>query len=149
MFFANIFSCPLQLFWSAETNWEMLCWSPLWKVTYQLQLWKTALCLSPRTTSCWTPSKLFKCYVYSFYTNICIYVHYYAVCCRSFSSLPETLFLQNVLNAGPAFQPSDTTALISDSLERPADVDNKAIDLLLGRYFYIFFPMLKADIQLI
>lgn len=69
-----------------------------------------------------------------------MYVHYYAVCCRSFSSLPETLFLQNVLNAGPAFQPSDTAALISDSLERPADVDNKAIDLLLGRYFHIFPP---------
>lgn len=68
-----------------------------------------------------------------------LYVHYYAVYCRSFSSLPETLVLQNVLNAGSAFQASDAAALISDSLDRPADVDNRAVDLLLGRYSHISF----------
>lgn len=62
-----------------------------------------------------------------------------AVCCRSFSSPSETLFLQNVVNAGSAFQPSDAAALISDSLDRPADMDNRAVDLLLGRYSHITF----------
>lgn len=68
-----------------------------------------------------------------------MYSHGYAVCCRPFPSPSETLFLQNVLNAGSAFQASDAAALISDSLDRPADIDNKAVELLLGRYSHISF----------
>lgn len=65
------------------------------------------------------------------YGHTCIYVHC-SVCCRS-------LFLQNIVNAGSALKPSDATPLISDSLEHPADTDNRAIDLLLGRYTDISF----------
>ena len=76
-------------------------------------------------------------------------IHYYAVYCRKFSSPSETLFLQNILNAGSTFQPSDAAALILDSLDHPADMDNTAVDLLLGRYSHIHFPMFQADIQII
>lgn len=65
------------------------------------------------------------------YAHTCIYVHC-SVCCRS-------LFLQNIVNAGSAFKPSDVTPLISDTLEHPADTDKRAIDLLLGRYTHISF----------
>ncbi|TNN01658.1 hypothetical protein fugu_011040 [Takifugu bimaculatus] len=49
-----------------------------------------------------------------------------------FSSSSETPFLQNIINAGSAFKPSNAVVLISDSLDHPADTDNRAIDLLLG-----------------
>lgn len=68
-----------------------------------------------------------------------VYVHYHVVYCRSFSAQSETLCLQNILNAGSAFQPSDAAALISDSLDHPADMDNRAVDLLLGRCSHISF----------
>lgn len=77
--------------------------------------------------------------VYGLHRHTCMYIQCYAVCCRSFSSPSETLLLQNILNAGSAFKPSDAATLISDSLDHPADTDNRAVDLLLGRYDHISF----------
>ncbi|XP_029699383.1 C2 domain-containing protein 3 isoform X2 [Takifugu rubripes] len=51
---------------------------------------------------------------------------------KPFSSSSETPFLQNIINAGSSFKPSNAVVLISDSLDHPADTDNRAIDLLLG-----------------
>ncbi|XP_051253398.1 C2 domain-containing protein 3 isoform X1 [Dicentrarchus labrax] len=46
---------------------------------------------------------------------------------------PSGMFLQNILHADSALKHSDDVALISDcGLDCPADMDNRAVDLLLG-----------------
>lgn len=44
------------------------------------------------------------------------------------------MFLQNILHADSALKHSDDVVVISDSsLDCPTDMDNRAVDLLLGR----------------
>lgn len=67
---------------------------------------------------------------------------YYCVC-RPISS-PSGMFLQNILHADSTLKHSDDVAAISDcGLDGPADMDNRAVDLLLGRYLYTFIS--KVD----
>ncbi|XP_040024846.2 C2 domain-containing protein 3 isoform X1 [Gasterosteus aculeatus] len=48
---------------------------------------------------------------------------------------PTGGFLQNILFADSTLKPSEEVAVISDcSLDCPVDMDNRAVDLLLGRY---------------
>ena len=45
------------------------------------------------------------------------------------------MFLQNILHADSALKQSDEVAVVSDcGLDGPADMDNRAVDLLLGRW---------------
>ncbi|KAM7399107.1 hypothetical protein PAMP_018399 [Pampus punctatissimus] len=51
---------------------------------------------------------------------------------RPFPS-PSGMFLQNILHADSTLKHSDDVAVVSDSgLDCPADIDNRAVDLLLG-----------------
>ena len=55
---------------------------------------------------------------------------------------PSGMFLQNILHADSSLKPSDDGALVPDcEYDCVADIDNRAIDILLGRYmfFYIYF----------
>ncbi|XP_059188005.1 C2 domain-containing protein 3 [Centropristis striata] len=45
---------------------------------------------------------------------------------------PSGMFLQNILHADSALKHSDDVAVVSDSLDCPVDMDNRAVDLLLG-----------------
>lgn len=60
---------------------------------------------------------------------------YYCICSRPLSS-PTGTFLQNILNADLALKPPEAAAVISDCLDCPADMENRAVDLLLGRYLH-------------
>lgn len=55
----------------------------------------------------------------------------YSCVCRPFPS-PSGMFLQNILHADSTLKHSDDVA--DCSLDCPADMDNRAVDLLLGRY---------------
>lgn len=66
----------------------------------------------------------------------------YSCVCRPFPP-PSGMFLQNILHADSTLKHSDDVAVISDcGLDCPADMDNRAVDLLLGRYLlyvHIYF----------
>lgn len=58
----------------------------------------------------------------------------YSCVCRAVSS-PSGMFLQNILHADSDLKHSDDVAVVSDTgLDCPTDMDNRAVDLLLGRY---------------
>lgn len=50
-------------------------------------------------------------------------------------SSPSGMFLENILHTDLTLKHSDDVTVISDSgLDGPADIDNRAVDLVLGRY---------------
>lgn len=50
------------------------------------------------------------------------------------------MFLQNILHADLSLKHSDDVAVVADSgVDGPADIDNRAVDLLLGRYLLFVY----------
>uniref|UniRef100_A0A8D0CU45 C2 domain containing 3 centriole elongation regulator n=1 Tax=Sander lucioperca TaxID=283035 RepID=A0A8D0CU45_SANLU len=68
--------------------------------------------------------------------------------CRPFPS-PSGMFLQNILHADSTLKHSDNVAVVSDcSLDCPVDMDNRAVDLLLGSLNTSPLPLWDGDISL-
>lgn len=102
------------------------------------------LCLSQRITSCHPPGEFLKgIHIYNcshhLTFNLFIILHnililYY--CVSRPTSSPSGMFLQNILNDDlPLKHMDDVAAISEDGLHSPSNLDTRAVDLFLSKYF--------------